>query len=115
MSDRLLGHYQRAHDALHGRSAPGAEPLTLLVLRTESESVLGWVRDLASLLRPTANNADLALFPRRTLRQFTQAFELYLALGPEVPQDQAVAVANAVARWVGKEEPRLWLKDTPVF
>lgn len=47
--------------------------------------------------------------------QFTQAFELYLSLAPSVSRNRAVGVANAVARWIGKEEASLWLKDTPVF
>lgn len=41
--NRLAIHYQTAHDALHARSCPGAEPLTLVYIRTKKECVLGWV------------------------------------------------------------------------
>jgi hypothetical protein len=47
--------------------------------------------------------------------QFTQPFELYLALPPSLPKAACVSVANKVARWVRREEGNLFLKDAPVF
>jgi hypothetical protein len=47
--------------------------------------------------------------------QITQPFELYLTLSPLVPKSAAVNAANAIARWVKKEEARLFLRDAPVF
>jgi hypothetical protein len=41
---RLFTQYQRCYDALHGRSHPGADPLSLIYIRTEKEAVIGWVR-----------------------------------------------------------------------
>ena len=49
------------------------------------------------------------------LLQITQPFELYIALSPLLPKGAAVGAANAVARWVKKEETRLFLRDVPVF
>lgn len=50
-----------------------------------------------------------------TTIQITQPFEVYLALSPRMPKTAIVNAANAVARWVKKEEGRLFLKDAPVF
>lgn len=47
--------------------------------------------------------------------QITQPFEIYLALSPLIPKSAAINAANAIARWVGKEEKRLFLRDAPVF
>jgi Trafficking protein Mon1. len=47
--------------------------------------------------------------------QLTQPFELYIALSSRLPKSAAVGAANAVARWVKKEEGRLFLRDAPVF
>jgi hypothetical protein len=47
--------------------------------------------------------------------QITQPFELYITLSPRLPKSAAVGAANAVARWVKKEEGRLFLRDAPVF
>ena len=47
--------------------------------------------------------------------QITQPFEVYIALSPKLPKAAAVNAANAVARWVKREEARLFLKDAPVF
>ncbi|KAJ4489371.1 trafficking protein Mon1-domain-containing protein [Lentinula edodes] len=91
---RIITLYQLVHDAIHakGMSNPGKgearESLKLQYLRTETEAVLGWI---------------------------TQPFELYLTLSPLLPKSAAVGAANAVARWVKKEEGKLFLKDAPVF
>ena len=50
-----------------------------------------------------------------TRLQITQPFEVYVALSPLLPKSAAVGAANAVAKWVKKEEARLFLKDAPVF
>lgn len=47
--------------------------------------------------------------------QITQPFELYLAMSPLVPKSAVVNAANAIARWVQREEKRLFLRDAPVF
>ncbi|KAF9568812.1 DUF254-domain-containing protein [Agrocybe pediades] len=84
---RLTTLYQTLHDAIHAKSGQEAG-LKLQYIRTESESVMGWI---------------------------TQPFELYVALSPLLPKSAAVGAANAVARWVKKEEARLFLRDAPVF
>ena len=50
-----------------------------------------------------------------TSNKITQQFELYIALSPRLPKSAAIGTANAVTRWVKKEEGRLFLKDAPVF
>lgn len=50
-----------------------------------------------------------------TRLQITQPFEVYVALSPLLPKSAAVGAANSVAKWVKKEEARLFLKDAPVF
>ena len=45
----------------------------------------------------------------------TQPFEMYVALSPRLPKSAVIGAANAVAKWVKKEEARLFLKDAPVF
>lgn len=47
--------------------------------------------------------------------QITQPFELYLSVSPALPKSAIVSAANAVMRWVKKEEARLFLRDAPVF
>jgi hypothetical protein len=47
--------------------------------------------------------------------QITQLFELYITLSPRLPKSAAVGAANAVVKWVKKEESRVFLRDAPVF
>ncbi|KAG6907859.1 hypothetical protein DXG01_007123 [Tephrocybe rancida] len=84
---RLITLYQILHDAIHAKSGQEGT-LKLQYIRTEKESVMGWI---------------------------TQPFELYIALSPRLPKTAAVGAANSVARWVKKEETRLFLRDAPVF
>jgi len=84
---RLITLYQTLHDAIHAKSGQEG-PLKLQYIRTEKESVMGWI---------------------------TQPFELYIALSPRLPKTAAVGAANAVARWVKREEGKLFLRDAPVF
>lgn len=49
------------------------------------------------------------------IAQITQPFELYVAVSPMLPKSGVVGAANAVTRWVKKEESRLFLRDAPVF
>ncbi|KAJ7486037.1 vacuolar fusion protein MON1 [Mycena galericulata] len=84
---RLTTLYQIIHDAIHAKSGQDAT-LKLQYIRSEKESVMGWI---------------------------TQPFELYITLSPRLPKSAAVGAANAVARWVKKEESRLFLRDAPVF
>jgi hypothetical protein len=52
-----------------------------------------------------------------TLRnmQITQPFEMYIAVSQGLPKSAVISAANAVARWVKKEEGRLFLRDAPIF
>ncbi|KAH7106907.1 DUF254-domain-containing protein [Auriculariales sp. MPI-PUGE-AT-0066] len=84
---RLITMYQRVHDGIHAKSGQEG-PLKLQYVRTQHECVMGWI---------------------------TQPFELYLALSPRLPKTAVVSAANAVARWARREEPRLFLRDAPVF
>ncbi|TFK70405.1 DUF254-domain-containing protein [Pluteus cervinus] len=84
---RLITLYQIIHDAIHAKSGQ-TNTLKLQYLRTEHECVMGWI---------------------------TQPFELWVTLSPRLPKSAAVKAANAVARWVKKEEVRLFLRDAPVF
>ncbi|KAF8630953.1 hypothetical protein AX17_005309 [Amanita inopinata Kibby_2008] len=84
---RLVTFYQVLHDAIHAKSGQEGT-LKLQYLRTEKESVMGWI---------------------------TQPFEVYLSLSHWLPKSAAINAANAVARWVKKEETRLFLRDAPVF
>ncbi|TFK40673.1 trafficking protein Mon1-domain-containing protein [Crucibulum laeve] len=84
---RLTTMYQTLHDAIHAKSGQEGT-LKLQYIRTDTESVMGWI---------------------------TQPFELYITLSPRLPKSAAVGAANAVARWVKKEETRLFLRDAPVF
>ncbi|GJE86335.1 trafficking protein Mon1-domain-containing protein [Phanerochaete sordida] len=84
---RLVTLYQTLHDALHAKSGQGGT-LKMQYVRTERESVMGWI---------------------------TQPFELYIAMSPLMPKSAVVNAANAIARWVQREEKRLFLRDAPVF
>jgi len=84
---RLITLYQVVHDGIHAKSGQEA-PLKLQFVRTESECVMGWI---------------------------TQPFELYVAVSPILPKSAVVGAANAVTRWVKKEEAKLFLRDAPVF
>lgn len=84
---RLITLYQMLHDAIHGKSGQ-KEILKLQYIRTEHESVMGWI---------------------------TQPFELYLAASPTMSKAAIVGAANTIARWVKREESRLFLRDAPVF
>ncbi|KAI0354891.1 DUF254-domain-containing protein [Trametes cingulata] len=84
---RLITLYQTLFDAIHAKSGQEST-LKLQYIRTSQESVMGWI---------------------------TQPFELYLALSPHLPKSAAVGAANSIARWVQKEEKRLFLRDAPVF
>ncbi|KAI0039675.1 DUF254-domain-containing protein [Auriscalpium vulgare] len=84
---RLITLYQTLHDGIHAKSGQDL-PLKLQYIRTEKESVMGWI---------------------------TQPFEIYITLSHWLPKSAAVNAANAVSRWVKKEEARLFLRDAPVF
>ncbi|KAI0712079.1 trafficking protein Mon1-domain-containing protein [Earliella scabrosa] len=84
---RLLTLYQTLFDAIHAKSGQ-ERTLKLQYIRTSQESVMGWI---------------------------TQPFELYVALSPRLPKSAVVGAANAIARWVQKEEKQLFLRDAPVF
>ncbi|KAF9013405.1 DUF254-domain-containing protein [Cyathus striatus] len=84
---RLMTLYQLVYDGIHAKSGQEGT-LKLQYIRTETEAVMGWI---------------------------TQPFELYIVLSPLLPKSAAVGAANAVARWVKKEEARLFLRDAPVF
>ncbi|KAJ3557656.1 hypothetical protein NM688_g1358 [Phlebia brevispora] len=84
---RLITLYQTLHDNIHAKSGQEST-LKLQYLRTERESLMGWI---------------------------TQPFELYLAMSPLLPKSAIVNAANAIAKWVQKEEKRLFLRDAPVF
>jgi hypothetical protein len=47
--------------------------------------------------------------------QITQPFELYVTLSPILPKSAVIGAANAVVKWVRKEESKLFLRDAPVF
>jgi len=84
---RIVTLYQMIHDAIHAKSGQEGT-LKLQYIRTDSEIAMGWI---------------------------TQPFELYIALSPRLPKIAVINAANAVARWVKKEEASLFLKDAPVF
>jgi len=86
---------------VHARSGQSA-PLRLVYIKTEHEAVLAWVRGGT----PTGSYADA---------QVTRPFEMYLAVSPQMNKAGVVGVANNVARWVGAEEAKLFLRDAPVF
>ncbi|VDC00774.1 unnamed protein product [Peniophora sp. CBMAI 1063] len=84
---RLMTLYQILHDNIHAKSGQDL-PLKLQYIRTEKEGVIGWI---------------------------TQPFELYMAVSPRLPKTAVIGAANAVARWIKKEEAHLFLRDAPVF
>jgi len=84
---RLLTLYHILYDNIHGKSGQDT-PLKLQYIRTEHEGVLGWI---------------------------TQPFELYIAVSPRLPKSAVIGAANAVARWIKKEEAQIFLRDAPVF
>jgi hypothetical protein len=45
--------------------------------------------------------------------QITQPFEMYIAVSHGLPKSAVISAANAVARWVKKEEGKLFLRDAP--
>ena len=95
------------HDSIHAKSGQDL-PLKLQYIRTEKEAVMGWV---CSCLRPLSVGSSLTL---RNL-QITQPFEMYIAVSQGLPKSAVISAANAVARWVKKEEGRLFLRDAPIF
>ncbi|KAH9980276.1 DUF254-domain-containing protein [Lactifluus volemus] len=82
---RLITLYQILHDGLHAKSGQD-HPLKLQYIRTEKEAVMGWI---------------------------TQPFEMYIAVSHGLPKSAVISAANAVARWVKKEEGKLFLRDAP--
>ncbi|KAI0269832.1 trafficking protein Mon1-domain-containing protein [Gloeopeniophorella convolvens] len=84
---RLITLYQILHDGIHAKSGQDL-PLKLQYIRTEKEAVMGWI---------------------------TQPFEMYIAVSHGLPKSAVISAANAVARWVKKEEGRLFLRDAPIF
>ncbi|KDN42083.1 DUF254-domain-containing protein [Tilletiaria anomala UBC 951] len=99
---RLLGLYDHAFQAIHGighvsRSSQVEQavgltlappPLKMHYIKTTQEAVLAWI---------------------------TQPFELYLTVSPWLPKSAVIAAANAVAKWVKKQENSLFLLSPPVF
>lgn len=55
------------------------------------------------------------LHPPAPPSQITQPFELYATLSPILPKSAVIGAANAVVKWVKKEESKLFLRDAPVF
>lgn len=104
----LITLYQTLFDAIHAKSGQ-ERTLKLQYIRTSQESVMGWVR------APRLYFAVPGSSMRVTGSQITQPFELYLALSPNLPKSAAIGAANSIARWVQKEEKRLFLRDAPVF
>jgi len=84
---RLITIYQTLYDGIHAKSGQDL-PLKLQYIRTEKEAVMGWI---------------------------TQPFEMYIAVSQGLPKTAVISAANAVARWVKKEEGRLFLRDAPIF
>ncbi|KAL4069883.1 vacuolar fusion protein MON1 [Scleroderma yunnanense] len=84
---RIIMMYQTLYDAIHAKSGQSG-PLKLQCVRTDKETVMGWI---------------------------TQPFELYVALSPRLPKTAVINAANAVTRWVKKEEKNLFLRDAPMF
>ncbi|KAI0283975.1 DUF254-domain-containing protein [Russula aff. rugulosa BPL654] len=84
---RLITLYQTMHDSIHAKSGQDL-PLKLQYIRTEKEAVMGWI---------------------------TQPFEMYIAVSQGLPKSAVISAANAVARWVKKEEAKLFLRDAPIF
>ncbi|QRW00684.1 trafficking protein MON1 [Ceratobasidium sp. AG-Ba] len=85
---RLVTLYQTIHDALHAKSGQQTGPTKLQLIKTDTECVMGWI---------------------------TQPFEVYVTVEPHLPKNAIVGAINAIARWVKKEESKLFLRDAPVF
>ena len=93
------------HDSIHAKSGQDS-PLKLQYIRTEKEAVMGWVcQDVSQPKSP------LTLWNI----QITQPFEMYIAVSQGLPKSAVISAANAVARWVKKEEAKLFLRDAPIF
>jgi hypothetical protein len=105
-SHRLITLYQLIQDAVHAKSGQ-EKTLKLQYLRTEKEGILGWVR-LSLLLCDGLTHSPPPI-------QITQPFELYVTLSPILPKSAVIGAANAVVKWVKKEESKLFLRDAPVF
>ncbi|KAJ9107806.1 hypothetical protein QFC19_002711 [Naganishia cerealis] len=84
---RLITLYQHIYDGIHAKSGQLA-PMKQFYIQTEFEACMGWS---------------------------TNSFELYLTASPELPKHAVVSAANAIVRWINKEESRLFLRDAPVF
>ncbi|KAH7885260.1 DUF254-domain-containing protein [Phlebopus sp. FC_14] len=84
---RIITLYQTVYDAIHAKSGQTG-PLKLQYIRTEMEIVMGWI---------------------------TQPFELYIVLSPRLPKTAVINAANAVTRWLKKQEAQLFIRDAPVF
>lgn len=104
---RLITLYQILHDNIHAKSGQDL-PLKLQYIKTQKEAVMGWVRPVHPAVR-------LILYSHDSAIQITQPFEMYITLSPWMPKSAAIHAANAVARWVKREESRLFLRDAPVF
>jgi hypothetical protein len=72
-------------------------------MKTEHEAVLAWAS-----FSPLESQSSANL-------QVTRPFEIYLSVSPQMNKAGVVGVANNVARWVGAEEAKLFLRDAPVF
>lgn len=93
------------HDRIHAKSGQDL-PLKLQYIRTEKEAVMGWVCLGPLLAWEVCSLQNL---------QITQPFEMYIAVSQGLPKSAVISAANAVARWVKKEEGRLFLRDAPIF
>ncbi|KAJ3566111.1 hypothetical protein NP233_g7201 [Leucocoprinus birnbaumii] len=67
---KLITLYEKLHDSIHAKSGQ-SELLKLQYIRTDTESVMGWI---------------------------TQPFELYVAVSPRLPKSAVIGAANAVVR-----------------
>ncbi|GHJ85369.1 hypothetical protein NliqN6_1771 [Naganishia liquefaciens] len=84
---RLITLYQHVYDGIHAKSG-GVTSYKQIYVQTDHEACMGWS---------------------------TQPFELYLTVSPAMPKSAVVSAANTIARWVNREEAKLFLRDAPVF
>lgn len=63
-------------------------PLRIYSLTSNTESILGWI---------------------------TPSFELYATFSPLLPKRQMINSANALLRWIRREEDRLFVTNSPTF
>ncbi|KAJ9125542.1 hypothetical protein QFC22_000504 [Naganishia vaughanmartiniae] len=101
------------YDGIHAKSGQLA-PLKQFYVRTAFEACMGWV----GAFYLTIHSPELNIIAKCIIVFFTQStttFELYLTVSPEMPKHSVVSAANAIVRWIGKEESRLFLRDAPVF